>query len=136
MLIVARIISSQTAVKSAVDLVRWVPLDRAAGVAAMTRKPIFYEFSADWCEPCRTMEEQVFRDQRLASMINDRFVPVRVIDRQRERGRNPPDVARLQALYSVTGFPTIVVARAGAAPQKVFGYAGPSQFERFLAGIH
>ena len=135
-LIVARIISSHYEVKSAVDLVRWVPVDRAERLAAAMHKPIFYEFSAEWCGPCHVMEHEVFRDQRLAALINERFIPVRLIDRQREEGHNPPDVARLQSLYRVEGFPTIVVARAGAAPQKVFGYAGRPQFERFIGGIH
>ena len=135
-LIIARIISSRHEVKSAADLVRWVPLDRAERVAAVAHKPIFYDFSAEWCGPCHVMEADVFGDQKLAAMINDRFVPVRVVDTQRERGRNSPEVARLQSQFGVEGFPTIVVARAGAAPQKVFGYSGRAQFERFLSGIH
>ena len=135
-LIVARFISSRYGVKSPVDLVRWVPADRAERVSAVLHKPIFYEFSADWCAPCHAMEDEVFHDQRLAAMINNRFVPVRLVDTQRERGSNPPEVARLESLYRVAGYPTIVVVRPGAAPQKVFGYGGRSQFERFLDGIH
>ena len=135
-LIVARIISSQYEAKSPVDLVQWVPVERAERVAAMTHKPIFYEFSAAWCGPCHMMEGEVFRDQRLAAIINQRFVPVRLVDTQREQGSNPPEVARLQSLYGIRGFPTVIVARAGAAPQKMFGYPGRSQFEEFLAGIH
>jgi putative thioredoxin len=135
-LIIARIISSRHEVKSPVDLVRWVPVERAERIAALTHKPIFYEFSAEWCGPCHAMADEVFRDQRLAAMINDRFVPVRLVDMKRERGSNAPEVERLQSQYAVQGFPTIVVARAGAAPQKVFGYAGRAEFERFLSGIH
>ena len=134
-LIIARIISSQHEVKSTVDLVRWVPLDRAERIAAATHKPVFYDFSAEWCGPCHVMEAEVFRDQRLAAMINDRFVPVRVVDTKAERGSNSPEVARLQKQYAVQGFPTIVVARGGAAPQKVFGYGGRAQFEHFVNGI-
>src|SRR5215470_8698960 len=83
-LIVARIISSQWDVKSRADLVRWVDVDRAAALAAATHKPILYEFSADWCRPCRQLEDEVFRDQRLAAMINQRFIPVRLVDTQSE----------------------------------------------------
>jgi thiol:disulfide interchange protein len=135
-LIVARIVSSRYDVTSTADLVRWVPLDRAERMAAMSHRPVFYEFSAEWCGPCHLMESEVFRNARLAAMINERFIPVRVVDRKREDGRNAPEVARLQTLYGVEGFPTIVVARAGAAPQKVFGYGGRAQFEQFLDGIH
>jgi thiol:disulfide interchange protein len=135
-LIVARIISSHWDVKSKIDLVRWVPARNAESLAAAMHKPIFYEFSADWCMPCHMLEDDVFHDQRLARMINDRFVPVRLIDTRRERGSNPPDVARLQQRFRVNGFPTVVVVRAGAEPQKIFGYPGRAQFERFLNGIH
>ena len=135
-LVIARIISSHHEVKATADLVRWVPVEQAEGIAASRHKPILYDFSAEWCGPCHAMEDEVFRDQRLAAMINDRFVPVRLVDTKRERGSNSSDVQRLQSQYGVQGCPTIVVARAGAAPRKVFGYAGRVELERFLNGIH
>src|SRR5436190_1053493 len=118
-LIVARVISSRFAVMSPVDLVRWVPADRAERLATISHRPLFYEFSAEWCGPCHALEREVFRDTQLAALINERFVPVKLVDQQRERGRNPPDVARLQALYRVRGFPTIVVVQPGRAPETI-----------------
>jgi thiol:disulfide interchange protein len=135
-LIVARVISSRFAVMSPVDLVRWVPADRAERLAAAMHKPLLYEFSAEWCGPCHVLEADVFRDPQLAALINERFVPVKLVDRQREEGRNPPDVARLQSQYGVDAFPTIIVARAGRPPEVVAGYPGKAKFEAFLRGSH
>lgn len=134
-LIAARVISSRYEVKSPVDLVRWVPLARAERMAAATGKPVFYEFSADWCGPCHVLEDEVFRDPQLAAVINQKFIPVQVVDRAREDGRNKPEVARLESQFAVRAFPTVVVARAGGEPMKVEGYGGKAKFEQFLNGI-
>ena len=135
-LIVARIISSRYAVKSPTDLIRWVPIENAARLAEMTQKPILYEFSAEWCGPCHQMEDEVFRDSKLAALINEKFIPVKVVDRQRETGRNPPEVARLEAQYRVGAFPTIVVVHRRNPPATLVGYQGPAHFEDFIRGIH
>lgn len=135
-LIVARVISSRYAVKSATDLIRWVPAERAARMAGMTQKPILYEFTAEWCGPCHQLEEEVFRDSRLAALINEKFIPVKVVDRKRETGTNPPEVARLEAQYRVVAFPTVVVAHHRRnPPATLVGYQGAAHFEDFIRGI-
>lgn len=134
LLIVARVISARYEVKSPVNLVRWTPAARAERVAAQMHKPILYEFSADWCEPCHVLEEEVFRDPQLAALINDKFLPVKVIDRQREDGANTPEVEKLQSRFGVEAFPTVVVVRPDRQPAKVVGYPGRGAFERFLRG--
>ena len=53
---------------------------------------MFYEFSAEWCGPCKMLEREVFMDQDLAKRINDRFIAVKVVDTKQEEGRNWPDV--------------------------------------------
>jgi uncharacterized protein YyaL (SSP411 family) len=136
LLIIARVISLRFAVGSPVDLVRWMPSDRAERFASVSHKPLFYEFSAEWCGPCHVLEAEVFRDSSLAALINEKFIPVKLVDRRQETGRNPPDVARLQSLYGVRAFPTIVVVRPGRAPEKIVGYMGKSRFEQFLRGAH
>jgi thiol:disulfide interchange protein len=131
-LIVARVISSRYEVKSPVDLVRWVAPGAAERIAKATKKPIFYEFSAEWCGPCHVLEDEVFRDPELAKLINDKFVPVKLVDTQREKGKNSPEVAKLESQFNVRVFPTIVVAHAGREPVIVAGYGGKERFEEFL----
>jgi thiol:disulfide interchange protein len=107
------------------SLVKWVSLSDAPELARQQRRPIFYEFSAEWCGPCKVMNAEVFNDPTLAALINERFIAVRVIDRQREDGVNASDVEMLQQRYRVQGFPTIVVAdAAGTSLDTLVGYPG------------
>ena len=115
------------------DLVQWVPLDRAEELARESGRPILYDFTAAWCGPCHQLKAEVFRNERLAAMINDRFVPVRVVDRMREDGRNEPPVEALQQRFGVQGFPTIVVADGeGNARERLEGYRGADAFEQMM----
>ena len=67
----------------------------------------------------------MFSDPHAAESIRQGYIPVRVLDRQREEGRNPPDVAALQTRYRVQAFPTLVVVRPdGSEATRIEGYAG------------
>src|SRR5437870_7760884 len=83
-LVTARIVSVQMArpAKEASDLIDWVPAVYARSRAVASRKLILYDFSAEWCGPCHLMDDEVFRNPRFARKINDRFIVVKVVDRQ------------------------------------------------------
>ncbi|HUP47930.1 MAG TPA: hypothetical protein VNA04_03985 [Thermoanaerobaculia bacterium] len=67
--------------------------------------------------------------------INERFIPVRVIDRMQEDGANRPAVAELQRRHSVSGFPTLVIADAGRERARMDGFGGKNAFERMMSGV-
>jgi thiol:disulfide interchange protein DsbD len=114
-------------------LVRWQPRSKAVALSRASGRPILYDFTAAWCAPCRILERD-WRDPELAGKVNADFVPARVVDREREDGRNPEDVAELQRRYEVTGFPTLVAADAdGRLLAKIEGYRGRAALEQFLA---
>jgi thiol:disulfide interchange protein len=118
------------------DLVKWVPLEQAVAASASSGKPIMLDFTAAWCGPCHRLDEIVFRDAKLAAMINDRFIPVRVVDRKREDGRNSPEVDELQQRFSVNAFPTLVFADAnGTARGRMQGFGGRAHFEQTVRDI-
>jgi thiol:disulfide interchange protein len=112
--------------------VKWVPLTVAPD-SAFGGKPILYYFTADWCGPCRVLRQEVFSSEERARYLNEHFVPVIVVDRMREDGRNEPKVDELLRRYSVRAFPTLVVTGGpgtGASPQA--GYPGKTKTWTFL----
>jgi thiol:disulfide interchange protein len=107
------------------DLVQWRTLEAGLAEARATKRPILYDFTADWCPPCRSLQRQVFADARAAAELESRFVPVRVLDRQREEGRNARWVDSLQARYRVNSFPTLIVAGVdGRESTRIEGFLG------------
>jgi thiol:disulfide interchange protein len=139
LLIVARIVSSRYPVKAHVDLdlVHWTGISQARGTALRSHRPILYEFSAEWCGPCHALERDVFMDPSLAAKINNRYIAVKVVDTQREQGRNGPEVQSLMDRYGVNAFPTIVIAAAdGSVRNRVVGYPGRDQFAALIDSAH
>jgi len=133
LLIVARIVLWKYPVKGDADLVHWTKIDQAAAASMRSHRPILYEFSAEWCGPCDVLEREVFMDSELAAKINSRYIAVKVVDRQREEGRNEPNVQQLIDRYGVNAFPTIVIATGdGAVLDRAIGYRGRDPFAAFI----
>lgn len=101
--------------------------------SARTRKPILYDFTAEWCGFCKLMDAKVFEKADDAAKIRDRFVTVVVMDRRREEGKNPADIAELQSRYQIRGFPTLVVQYPGrGGSRQMAGFLGEDQVMAFL----
>jgi thiol-disulfide isomerase/thioredoxin len=118
--------------ESGTDLVKWQTLERAPDVARASGKPLLYDFGAAWCGPCKLLDRE-WSDPGVAARVNDKFVAARVVDRQREDGRNPPAVEELQRRYEISAFPALIIAAPdGRLLGKLEGYAGRARLERFL----
>jgi thiol:disulfide interchange protein len=107
------------------ERVEWLAPDAAIQASTLHRRPILYEFTADWCPPCNRLKREVFSDRGQAAMIQGMYLPARVLDRTREEGRNPALVDSLQQAYHVTAFPTLLVVTAdGREVGRMLGYPG------------
>ena len=114
-------------------LVRWAPLEKAAAASRASGNPILYDFTAEWCAPCHRLDAEGWGDPEIAAYLNAGFVAVRVMDRSREEGRNPPPVDELERRHSVEAFPTLIVAGPdGEAIGRAEGWGGRDALRTFL----
>ncbi len=66
-------------------------------------KPVVIDFYADWCMPCKELDEVTFRDQRLKKYV-DQFVFIKV-DLTRNKDNAP---GTIREKYGIKGVPTIL----------------------------
>lgn len=73
--------------------------------AAQEGKLYFLYFSANWCAPCKWMDENTFNNQTLAEYSNNEYLAVQLdIDNK--------EAAYYQDKYSVTSIPSILIFSA------------------------
>lgn len=114
-------------------LVRWRTRDAAVAGARREGKPILYDFTAAWCPPCHRLDAEGWGDSRIAGIVNDWYVPARIVDRQREEGGNAHGIDELQRRYKIVAFPTLIVTdSSGREVARSEGYAGRERLVRFL----
>ena len=92
-------------------LVAWRSVEDGEEEARATGRLALYFFTADWCAPCHTMKREVFSQPAVFELIQKHYVPIEVLDRTREEGKNSASVDRVQFRFLVDAFPTLVVAR-------------------------
>lgn len=94
-------------------------LTAAIDEAIAQDKLVFVDFYADWCLPCKMMDEDVFTDPQIIQFFDKHFVSLKV-DGEKNNGPN------LAFMYSVKEYPTllfldtkgrVLTRKAGAAYQ-------------------
>ena len=101
----------------------WQPFD-AGGVetAIAGDKPVILDFYADWCAPCKELDEKTFAAPEVASVLEGyaRFK----VDLTRSSKQNQA----LATDYRVMGVPTVIVFSGGEEAFRITGFEPPSTF--------
>lgn len=117
-------VQAASARKGAPTKIKWAKsVKEARALAQKTGKPLLMEFYADWCGPCKDMEQTTLRHPDVVA-ASDRYVAVRVnIDVEKQ----------LAAYLKVTSIPQAFVATPrGNVVLGATGYLNAAEFQSFL----
>ncbi len=112
--------------------VNWRTAPEALAEAERTGRPLLYDFSADWCRPCKRMAREIFADAEAGRLVNETFVPTRVEDGLASDGLSDEQAAALRRAFGVEAFPTLLVVQGGEVRGRLVGYPGRENTLAFL----
>ncbi len=105
------------------DHLTWEKYDgKAFRQAIESGQPVIVDFYADWCAPCRELDEKTFTDPQVAGIL-DGFVRFKV-----DQTRASKEAVALAKEFSVRGVPTVMVYRDGEEVFRIIGFEPPDQF--------
>ena len=111
--------------------VQWKKYDAAA--VSATGKPVIIDFYADWCIPCKELDEKTFNNKDVAGEL-DRFARVKADLTKPE----DPAVQALTKQYRIVGVPTIVFLDSSGHEldaQRLTGFEPPQKFVERLKQV-
>ncbi|MFO7703029.1 MAG: thioredoxin family protein [Psychroflexus maritimus] len=98
--------------------------ERTLSFAEEVNRPIFIDFYAVWCGPCRKMSKEVFTDPKIASFFNANFINKKI---NVEKGEG----IQLAKKFKVKSYPNLVFLNSeGEVILKAKGYKNARQLKR------
>ena len=112
---------------------KWLAFDDGLAKARTENKPIFVEFYAEWCIFCKKFQKETIKDQKVAKMLSENFVYVRLNaenseSRVRYKGKSLSNVELTQA-FGINAYPSLVFLDSKGQPITMLsGFVPPQQF--------
>lgn len=106
-----------------------ISLTTAKEIASAQGKYIFIDFYADWCVPCKWMDETTYADNQVVSALKSNFVPVKI-------NIDDFDGYTLKEEYNVRVLPTIIVLdQNGRVVKRIEESMSPAKLRSVLSTI-
>jgi len=107
---------------------RWVTFDEALLLAKKEGKLLFVDVMAFWCVWCYRMDYYTYPDAEVARLLNEKFIPVKIIQEQDPAG----DYQRVRDLLGARGIPAMGIfapnGTDGTILHKISGWKKPEAF--------
>lgn len=112
---------------TATETIHWKPWSREAFAAAdRAGKPILLAIGAVWCHWCHVMDQTSYSDPEVISLVNERFIPIRVDTDKR------PDI---NSRYNLGGWPTTAFLTANGDLMTGGTYIPPENLRPILLKV-
>jgi thiol:disulfide interchange protein DsbD len=120
--------------KRELEGVKWKKYDASALTAARTAgKPVVIDFYADWCLPCKELDEKTFTDPKVIAEL-DRFERVKAD----LTVTSDESTRQLTKQYAILGVPTLVFLDASGrevSSARLTGFEPPDAFLQRARGV-
>jgi thiol-disulfide isomerase/thioredoxin len=104
---------------------RYLSFEEALVLGAQMERPLFVDVMAFWCVWCYRMDYYTYVDAEVAQLLNESFVPVKIIQEQAVEG----DYERVREKLDARGIPAMgVFDGEGNALHKISGWKKPEDF--------
>jgi len=96
-----------------VEGIKWIPYDKSLLTqAANENRPVIFDFYADWCPPCKELDENVFTAPEVVKLSKN-FQNIRL-----DLTKRHPEQDFLLKRYQVRGVPTVIFFNRKGAEEK------------------